>query len=240
MKLLLRIFIGLLFTINIFAQKQGAELLDSLLIELPKAAEDTNKVNLLAEISYNYRILIPKKGIEFANQGVELAKKINWKIGLAKNYNSLMQNYWAIGNFNMAYQMFENQVKTENEIGLNQQELTSKLKDVNAIFTYPTSDYTNLTNELRNYLNDLVLYLKENPSIVLTIVGHSDNFGSRTQNETRAKVRTETIVNFLTSNGISKKRLLVHSKGSLEPVANNDTEAGRKKNRRVEIKALSK
>jgi hypothetical protein len=82
---------------NIFAQKKGQNLIDSLMIELPKAIEDTNKVYLLNEISYGYYIISPEIGIKFAKQGLELAKKLNWKLGQAYSYNSMMQNYWAVG-----------------------------------------------------------------------------------------------------------------------------------------------
>ena len=75
--------------------------------------------------------------------------------------------------------------------------------------------------------------------IIIAITAHSDNFGSFAQNETRSKERAEKIVDFLTKNGISKRRLLANYKGSLDPVSKNDTEEGRRKNRRVVIRAIS-
>jgi len=227
-----------LISFNLYSQKQGQDLIDSLLVELPKAIDDTNKINLLAEISYGYIILSPETGIEFAKQGIELANKINFKYGLARNYNALMQNYWAVGNFDLAIEMYNAALKIEDELGLIKQPIASKLTNINRTFTYPTSDYTNLTSELRKYLTDVTQYMKDNPGIVISITGHSDAFGSFQQNDFRAKDRADKIVDFLVKSGITRRRLLANGKGALDPIATNDTEEGRRKNRRVVIRAI--
>jgi outer membrane protein OmpA-like peptidoglycan-associated protein len=240
MKIKFRIILLLIFsfTINLTAQKQGQDLVDSLLAELPKTIDDTNKVNLLAEIAFNLNFLSPESGLEYAKQGLDLAKQLNWKAGIAKNYNALMQNYWGIGDFDMAIDMYNAAVKIEEELGVFRKKEEVKLTSINRTFTYPTSDYTNLTPEIRKFLNDVAVYMKENPEIVISIIGHSDNFGTFEQNDFRAKDRAQKVADYLVNNGISRRRLLASGKGSLDPVAKNDTEEGRRKNRRVVIRAI--
>jgi len=239
-KLSIYIFIVLSLTINLYSQKQGQELIDSLLIEYPKAVEDTNFINLLSDLSYSYNLISPERGIEYAKKGIEISQKINWKIGLARNYNALMQNYWAIGDFDLALDVYNTGKKIEEELGLYQQTQTSSLTTINKTFTFPSSEYTNLTNEIKKYLNEVVLFMKENPSVVIAITGHSDDFGTFIQNEARSRERAEKVVDFLTKSGISKRRLLANYKGSLDPVAKNDSEEGRRKNRRVVIRTVGK
>ncbi len=239
-----KIFIYLLFTLTITSyltgQKQGQDVVDSLLTELPKAIDDTNKVNLLYKISFEYKILSPETGVEYANQGLELAKKLNWEIGQVKHYNALMQNYWASGEFDLAIDMYNSAVEIEKSLGGYTEALESKLTSINRTFIYPSSDYTNLTYEIRSYLVEVVKYMHENPSVVLAVTGHSDNFGSFEQNDIRSRDRAEKVVAFLIKNGIEKRRCLANYKGSLAPVASNDSAEGRRKNRRIEIKAIGR
>lgn len=73
----------------------------------------------------------------------------------------------------------------------------------------------------------------------LRIVGHTDNTGNPQSNVTLSKGRANSVVEYLKNKGISADRFqVVDGKGSNEPVANNNTEAGRAKNRRVDITLL--
>lgn len=73
----------------------------------------------------------------------------------------------------------------------------------------------------------------------LKIVGHTDNVGNANSNLTLSKGRANSVVQYLTNKGISADRFqVVDGKGSNEPVANNNTEGGRAKNRRVDITLL--
>src|SRR3989338_5618833 len=59
------------------AQLQGQPFIDSLLKELPKMPDDTNKVNALGDISFNYRTIDGEKGILYAEKCRERAKNID-------------------------------------------------------------------------------------------------------------------------------------------------------------------
>ena len=69
----------------------------------------------------------------------------------------------------------------------------------------------------------------------VTIVGHTDSTGSDSINDPLSRERAETVRNYLETRGVASSRIDIMGRGSREPVASNDTDAGRAKNRRVEI-----
>ncbi|MBK9389289.1 MAG: OmpA family protein [Bacteroidetes bacterium] len=78
--------------------------------------------------------------------------------------------------------------------------------------------------------------LKNNSSLKLYVVGHTDNVGSVDDNLKLSKERADAVVSSLTANyGILPDRLKAYGVASLAPVASNDTEEGKAKNRRVEL-----
>lgn len=85
-------------------------------------------------------------------------------------------------------------------------------------------------------LVQISLLLKNNSSLKLYVVGHTDNVGSIDSNMKLSKDRADAVVKSLTANyGISIDRLKAYGVASLSPVASNDTEEGKAKNRRVEL-----
>lgn len=89
-------------------------------------------------------------------------------------------------------------------------------------------------------LNELAAYLKRKPNERIEIGGHTDNIGSEADNLLLGKERANTIVKYLISNGISNSRLNAQGYGAQQPLDTNDTEAGRQKNRRSEVKILER
>ena len=82
-----------IFYTKAFSQIRGQPVIDSLLLELPKAKEDTNKVKILSAISYNYPYINPDEGIRYGKQALELAEKLAWTRGIASAYYSIGGNY---------------------------------------------------------------------------------------------------------------------------------------------------
>src|SRR5687767_12430854 len=82
-----------------FSQKYGEKLVDSLLKALPGYKEDTGKVNLLDDISYELSRIDPDKGISYGLQALKLAEHLKWEKGLARANASLGINYGAKSNF---------------------------------------------------------------------------------------------------------------------------------------------
>ena len=78
-------------------------------------------------------------------------------------------------------------------------------------------------------------YMKKNPRARFEVQGHTDNQGSDKVNDPLSQQRAEAVVAALASLGVDDFNLKAVGKGSHEPVADNKTEAGRAKNRRVEF-----
>lgn len=84
-------------------------------------------------------------------------------------------------------------------------------------------------------LNEVITLLKNDKSLKLSVEGHTDNVGDKRANIELSKKRAGSVVKYLTSNGIDSKRLKFDGKGDSMPVADNHSEDGRAKNRRVEL-----
>ncbi|MFT4203448.1 MAG: tetratricopeptide repeat protein [Chitinophagaceae bacterium] len=84
-----------------FAQQLREEI-DSLLRLLNHAGMDTNRVNLLTEISFDYYSVDPEKGLAYAGQALALATRLHFAAGMAKAYSRQSINYWALGNDSLA------------------------------------------------------------------------------------------------------------------------------------------
>ena len=77
--------------------------------------------------------------------------------------------------------------------------------------------------------------LNKYPTLKIDIEGHTDNTGSAKLNKALSQKRANTIMNFLTKNGVAKDRLTATGFGFDKPVASNKTAKGRQENRRVEL-----
>ena len=89
-------------------------------------------------------------------------------------------------------------------------------------------------------LEDLYDFLTENPTVRIRIVGHTDNVGTLEANQRLSEGRARSVTNEMVKRGIDRHRIEYEGKGKTAPVATNDTEEGRAKNRRVEFIILSK
>jgi len=87
-------------------------------------------------------------------------------------------------------------------------------------------------------LNKLAQQLQANKSIKIEIRGHTDNTGKNEKNQVLSEQRAKAVLEYLASKGIDKDRFSYKGFGSLQPIASNDNEDGRKKNRRVEFLKL--
>lgn len=77
--------------------------------------------------------------------------------------------------------------------------------------------------------------LATNPSTTLRIIGHTDSTGSDAVNNPLSVSRASTVRDYLTARGVSMNRIAIDGRGAREPVGDNETQAGRAMNRRVEI-----
>lgn len=101
---------------------------------------------------------------------------------------------------------------------------------------YFDTDKAVIKAESEAALKEIVALLKNNPSLNVWLVGHTDSSGDFTHNMTLSEERAKAVMTALTGKyGIPAARLSAHGAGPIAPVASNDTEEGRAKNRRVEL-----
>ena len=96
-------------------------------------------------------------------------------------------------------------------------------------------DSADLRPNARENLRELAESLESYPRTDLLIVGHTDATGSEGYNQTLSEDRARSAAAFLYAQGIRPDRVETLGRGESEPIASNDTEAGRQQNRRVEV-----
>ncbi len=84
-------------------------------------------------------------------------------------------------------------------------------------------------------LNQFATSLNQNNVTTVTIIGHTDNTGSDAINNPLSVDRADAARDYLVSRGVARTRIMTDGRGSREPIADNSTQQGRDKNRRVEI-----
>lgn len=90
------------------------------------------------------------------------------------------------------------------------------------------------------YLDSLYARLKSNPNLKIEIAGHTDNVGSDAYNQQLSQKRANNVKQYLVNKGINNERIKAKGYGESDPVAENNTKAGRKRNRRTEVRVISK
>lgn len=89
--------------------------------------------------------------------------------------------------------------------------------------------------ESQPIIDQIVSLLKQNPELKVNIEGHTDNIGSPETNKTLSQARAQAVVKAIISQDIAIDRLIAIGHGEEKPIADNRTEEGRAKNRRVEL-----
>ena len=103
--------------------------------------------------------------------------------------------------------------------------------------TFDVASYS-LKPEFRATLDKVADSLKQYPDSLIDVYGHTDSTGSDAYNQTLSENRARTVANYLQMQGVNPSRIRSQGYGETMPVADNMTEEGRRKNRRVEIKIV--
>lgn len=93
-----------------------------------------------------------------------------------------------------------------------------------------------IKNDSQNIIEDLFTMLNTNPTLKIIIEGHTDNVGNKVTNQQLSEQRATSIKSALINKGITADRIKTGGFGQDKPIADNATEEGKAKNRRVEIK----
>lgn len=87
----------------------------------------------------------------------------------------------------------------------------------------------------RSVLDQFAQGLRENQASTVRIIGHTDSTGSDAVNNPLSVDRAASTRNYLVDRGVAANRIAIDGRGEREPIADNNTDAGRARNRRVEI-----
>jgi outer membrane protein OmpA-like peptidoglycan-associated protein len=101
-----------------------------------------------------------------------------------------------------------------------------------ATFARGSSSFNQIDQSL---IKRIVSYLTENPGAAIQVNGYASSDGTLEINQTVSQARADAFKKYLVSKNIDENRILASGKGIENPIASNNTNAGRKKNRRVEI-----
>ena len=96
-------------------------------------------------------------------------------------------------------------------------------------------DSSDLTSAAKANLDKLAQVLKNNMDTNINIYGHTDSKGTDAYNLSLSERRAAAVKSYLVAHGVSSSRMFTMGVGEKEPVASNDTDAGRAENRRVEF-----
>ncbi|KQN51534.1 hypothetical protein ASE98_22395 [Pseudomonas sp. Leaf48] len=96
-------------------------------------------------------------------------------------------------------------------------------------------DQSDLTPTAKSQLDDLMGKLQDASVVSIKVVGHTDSVGSDEYNQGLSERRASSVADYLLSQGVAPNKLTSEGKGESQPVADNETDEGRAKNRRVEL-----
>jgi OmpA-OmpF porin, OOP family len=179
------------------------------------------------------------RGAETVNAAVFVAESegLDWEqVGLDRpiviRYGQPVVGLDVVSSVQANYQPVE--VKAEEMAGA-----LSRSGKIDIYGIYFDVDKANLKPESKGTLDEVAKLLKADPTLKLEVAGHTDNTGSAAHNMQLSSERAAAVVNALvTAYGIDRARLQAKGYGDSKPVAPNDIEPNRAKNRRVELRKL--
>ncbi len=223
-----------------------------------RTAEDIYRVKLPVSVKPDAVVLVRGKVIN-QKTGKQLAADIHYEIlpegfeaGIAKSnpktgdYSIILpagKNYgflatskgFASINENIDLKDITQYKEISRDLYLVPIETGQTVRINNIFFNYGEFE---LLPESYSELNRLVKFLNENPLMKIQISGHTDNIGSDIFNKELSLKRAESVYDFLKLKNINPARLKIAGFGRNKPIAKNNTEEGRSKNRRVEFLIL--
>lgn len=166
------------------------------------------------------------KGVAYSNDGTMLAS-CSWdktiKVWNLKPYKNEMVDETPVNSIGVQLDAKENETMNTAYKNLN-------FETGSAVIT--KSSFASL--------DELAILLKTKTELILQVDGHTDNVGTSEKNLELSKQRADAVKKYLTGKGVEENRITANGYGYNRPIADNSTEEGRKKNRRVEFKVLLK
>lgn len=149
--------------------------------------------------------------------------------------------------YKVKYKIFS---KTQSDLMLDMPEAPGPYTFEYTITTTPPRTFTldnvffdsgksTLRSESNKELNELAEYMNIKKTLVIEIGGHTDNVGAADANQKLSEDRANAVKEYLKKKGIAAERVNAKGYGDTKPVADNNTTAGKQKNRRTEVNIIS-
>ena len=153
------------------------------------------------------------------------------------NHFFLLQHYYEIKMIpcNFDYDKLFIEGVTEQGIVVRTTKNLKGFQETLALYLNFDNDKSTLNEKYLPEIDKIAKYLKSNPNLNIIISGHTDNVGPKDYNLQLSIKRAESIKSALIKKGINKSRIQAVGKGESEPLAPNDSEENRFKNRRIDI-----
>jgi OOP family OmpA-OmpF porin len=182
---------------------------------------------------------------EYKLKSIDLYAKDSAIINSRETWVELSSNYFAKGNEKYIY------ITGQTDTLKSALKMGCIMKYFDSVIVEPTSIFLNKPITIDSIffetgkaiisplsfpkLYNLVLVLNQNLYSKIKINGHTDNIGLPSTNMLLSQKRAQVVVNYLISKGVSKNKLIAIGFGSTKPIADNLTEDGKAKNRRIEF-----
>lgn len=194
------------------------------------------------QISRNYANAVRNMGgtilFEGECSGVECAENCGYRMMVGKVKKGTSELWVEVVPFNEGYNYYLTLVEKE----AMKQDVTYSgiLKTLNteghiALYINFDTGKSTIKPDSQNIIHQIVAMMKDNPDLRIGVEGHTDNVGNPKSNQTLSEDRAKAVVAAIEKEGIDTKRLSAAGFGQDKPIADNRTEEGRAKNRRVEL-----
>lgn len=171
--------------------------------------------------------------------------KDNWTEVAGEYVADGTEQYIIIGNFKSNFETKRKKVASNlkkasyyyiDMVSIKEADNSFNLDEIYVIenLLFEVDGYT-VKGDGKKQLEAIIYHLKDNPTLNISIYGHTDNMGSNEYNKELSQKRAKTVAMFLVDNGLSHFRIAWKGFGDINPLAENKTKEGRDKNRRVEF-----
>jgi len=126
-------------------------------------------------------------------------------------------------------------IEMKQNVAKVQNTLNQLLKKNTIKFNYGTSNISQSSND---FLNELAKIIQQNQQMIIEVGGHTDSKGREKFNKELSKNRAEAVKEYLVNQGVNPEHLIAKGFGEQFPISSNDTEEGRKENRRVALTVM--
>ncbi len=161
-----------------------------------------------------------------------LSESMSADVVITAHFTKNGRNLWASLHKNDTYEIRVADAGNETKNLAKDLEANCHVAIYGVLFDFNKSTLQAASDPVLQQILDL---LKKNPTLKLEIQGHTDNVGGDAYNQTLSEARAKAVVTWLTGHGVAAARLTAKGYGKTKPIADNSTDAGRAKNRRVEI-----